>query len=53
MLILSTRKGIDIPNLDLLQTFLHSNHLRDQASSVTRFKVGALIKEKTLDPDAC
>ena len=53
MLKLSSRKGIDIPNLDLLQTFLHSNHLRDQASSVTRFKVGALIKGQVLDPDVC
>lgn len=50
---LSKRTGIDFPDIPRLEAFLHEHLLREQGSSVTRFKVASLIREGKLDPKDC
>jgi hypothetical protein len=48
---LSSRKGMDFPDIPKLESHLHSQGLRDQASSVTRFKIASLISERVVSAE--
>ena len=41
----SPRKGINFPDITVLEKYLHENKLRSEASSVNRYTIASLIKE--------
>jgi hypothetical protein len=45
---LSSRKGIDLPDVQALEAFLREKKLRHQASSITRFKLASLLADKVV-----
>jgi hypothetical protein len=45
LLKLSSRRGIDLPDTETLEKWLHEKGLWEQTSSLTRFKVASLIHE--------
>jgi CRISPR/Cas system-associated exonuclease Cas4 (RecB family) len=47
-----TTNILSIPDKEQLETFLHKQHLRGQATSVTRYTIAALLKEKHIAEQA-